>query len=75
MSDALAANHQRVVAQHSSDAFLPLLINFAFSFPLSQRWVDMTKNHAEVPIFVVSAYLWMVFYLPGTFPTLPLLRP
>mmetsp|Transcript_25918 Transcript_25918/g.62513 ORF Transcript_25918/g.62513 Transcript_25918/m.62513 type:complete len:332 (-) Transcript_25918:91-1086(-) len=30
-----------------------------------QRWIDMTREHAEVPIFAVAIYLGVVFYLPG----------
>ena len=29
-----------------------------------QTWIEFTREHAEIPIFAVAAYLFIVFYVP-----------
>mmetsp|Transcript_26753 Transcript_26753/g.50961 ORF Transcript_26753/g.50961 Transcript_26753/m.50961 type:complete len:321 (-) Transcript_26753:669-1631(-) len=29
-----------------------------------QQWIEFTKDHAEIPILAVAAYLFIVFYVP-----------
>lgn len=29
-----------------------------------QQWIDFTREHADIPIFAVAAYLIIVFYVP-----------
>jgi hypothetical protein len=36
-------------------------------------WIQWTRDHAEVPVFAISLYLFIVFYAPGLLQNRPAL--
>lgn len=52
-----------VASMNSILAPYQALVDYERSFD-GQVWIDFTREHAEVPILAVAAYLVVVFYVP-----------
>ena len=52
------------MAGHSFESWMESWTEYERNF-VGQAWIDMTRDHAEVPIFAVSLYLAVVFRGPG----------